>query len=87
MISHLELSVVLPEVECTAVINGTGGTTPDGAVPVSYTSKTGTLKILRTGGSLHWYHVHKCAGIVNNGDAATLSASYAISPRQVVASP
>jgi hypothetical protein len=87
-ISHLELSVVVPEVGCTAVINGTGGTAPDGAVPVSYTGKTGTLKILQSGGDLHWYHVARhCAGIVNSGDAATLAASYTISPRQAITSP
>jgi hypothetical protein len=84
----LELSVVVPEVGCTAVINGTGGTAPDGAVPVSYTGKTGTLKILQSGGDLHWYHVARhCAGIVNSGDAATLAASYTISPRQAITSP
>ena len=39
------------------------------------------------GGNLHWYHVHGCAGIIRNGDAATLSASYTISPQQVITSP
>ena len=69
------------------MIKGTSGTAPDGVAAVSYASKTGILKILNTGGNLHWYHVNHCAGIVNNGDAAALSASYAISPRQVITSP
>lgn len=85
-ISHLQFNVVA-NIECTAAVKATGGTTPDGVAPVSYASKTGTLKILTTGGDLHWYHVHNCAGIINNGDAATLSASYTISPRQVITSP
>ena len=50
------------------MINATSGTVPDGVVLVSYASKTGTLKILQSGGDLHWYHVsHDCAGIVRNG--------------------
>ena len=85
-ISHLQIGVVAVGM-CTAVINGTSGTAPDGVVPVSYASRTGTLKV-RQGGDLHWYHVaHACVGIVNSGDAATLSASYAVSPRQVITSP
>jgi hypothetical protein len=86
-ISHLQISVASSSIPCTAAIKGTSGTAPDGVMPVSYTSKTGILKVLPTGGDLHWYHVHNCAGIIRNGDAATLSASYTISPRQVITSP
>jgi hypothetical protein len=85
--SHLKIDVATTLAQCTAVINGTSGTAPDGVVPVSYASKTGTLKILKGAGDLHWYHVQDCAGIVRNGDAATLSASYTIFPRQVITSP
>jgi hypothetical protein len=84
-ISHLQIAAATSA--CTAVIKGTSSTAPDGVASVSYTSKTGTLKFLLTGGNLHWYHVHRCAGIINNGDAATISASYVISPRQVITSP
>ena len=86
-ISHLQISTAPSFIQCTAVVKGTSGTAPDGVMPVSYTSKTGVLKVLPTGGNLHWYHVHNCAGIIRNGDAATLTVSYAISPRQVIASP
>jgi hypothetical protein len=86
-ISHLQIAFALSSTQCTAVIKGTGSTVPDGVTSVSYTSKTGTLKFLSTGGNLHWYHAHKCAGIINNGDAATISASYAVSPLQVITSP
>ena len=86
-ISHLQISVAPSFIPCTAVIKGTSGTAPDGVMPVSYTSKTGILKVLPMGGNLHWYHVHSCAGIIRNGDAATLSASYTISPQQVITSP
>jgi len=86
-ISHLLIAFGSPDISCTAVLNGTSGTAPDGVAAVSYTSGTGILKILPTGGDLHWYRVHGCAGIINNGDAATLTASYTISPRQVITSP
>jgi len=86
-ISHLRIAAAPSSTPCTAVIKGTGGTVPDGVASVSYTSKTGILKVLPTGGNLHWYHARRCAGIINNGDAATISASYTISPRQVITSP
>jgi hypothetical protein len=86
-ISHLQIAAAISFSQCTAVIKGTGGTAPDGVTSFSYTGKTGILKILATDGHLHWYHVHKCAGIINNGDAATISASYTVSPRQVITSP
>jgi len=86
-ISHLQINAAPSFAQCTAVIKGTSGTAPDGVVAVSYTSKTGILKILRTDGNLHWYHVQSCAGIIRNGDTATLSTSYTVSPRQVITSP
>jgi len=86
-ISHLQIAAAPSFSSCTAVIKGTNGAVPDGVASVSYTSKTGILKVLPTGGNLHWYHVRRCAGIINNGDAATISASYTISPRQVITSP
>lgn len=75
------------EVGCSAVLNGTSGTAPDAVVAVSYSDKTGTLTILRAGGTLHWYHVSGCLGVVKDGDPATLSATYTLSPKQDITSP
>lgn len=86
-IGHLQIGVDGTGFGCTAVLNGTSGATPDGVVAVSYANKTGTLKILQAGGDLHWRHVHGCAGVVRDGDAATLSAGYAVSPGQAITSP
>jgi hypothetical protein len=86
-IGPLALGFSFREFSCRAVINGTSSATPDGVVAVSYSDKTGKLTILPAGGNLHWYHVHQCAGLVNNGDPATLSASYVISPAQTITSP
>ena len=72
---------------CSAVVNGTSGSAADGVVAVTYANKTGQLKILVHGGTLHWYHVKGCAGLVHNGDTATLSATFAVSPQQDITSP
>ena len=84
-ISHLELMLTGPG--CSAMVNGTSGTTADGVVAVSYANTTGTLTIHTAGGNLHWFHVSGCAGLLEDGDAATLSAAYAVSPKQEITSP
>ena len=84
-ISHLQLALAGPS--CTAAINGTSSTASNGVVAVTYANATAKLKILPAGGTLHWYHVHGCAGLVGNGDPAQLSATYAVSPPQTVTSP
>jgi hypothetical protein len=60
---------------------GTGAGKSNGVVGFSYTNATGKLKI-RTAPSLHIYNVVGCAGLISNGDAAQLTASYAVVPRQ-----
>jgi hypothetical protein len=84
-ISHVQLALLLPG--CSAAINGTSSTTSNGAVAVTHANATGKLKVLPAGGSLHWYHVNGCAGLVADGDPAALSATYAISPAQTITSP
>ena len=70
---------------CTAVIDGTGGS--DGVVKVSYTNRTGRLKLLTAGGNLHFGNVTGCAGLVNTGDPVTISAAYPVTPKQRITSP
>jgi hypothetical protein len=84
-ISHVQLALSGPA--CTAVVNGTSSTASNGVVAVSYANATGKLKVLPTGGNLHWYHVTGCAGLVANGDPAQLSATYTVSPAQTITSP
>jgi len=84
-ISHLELMFTGPS--CSAAANGTSGTTADGVVAASYANTTGKLTIHAAGGNLHWFHVSGCAGLLEDGDAATLSAAYALSPPQMITSP
>ena len=84
-ISHLELLLTGPG--CSAVVSGTSGSTAGGVLAVSYANTTGKLAILRGGGNLHWFHVSGCAGLLGDGDPATLSAAYAVSPKQEITSP
>jgi hypothetical protein len=83
-VSHLQVVVSGP---CNAIVNGTGGTEPDGVVTGTYTNSTARLTFLPTGGNLHFWHVHGCGSLLNSGDPAALSAAYAIGPRQVITSP
>jgi hypothetical protein len=84
-ISHLRLTLSAPR--CSAVINGTSGSTADGMVRITYANPAGKLKTVPAGGTLHWFHVSGCAGLVRNGDPATLSAAYTLSPPQTITSP
>jgi hypothetical protein len=83
-IGHIRLA--FSYFNCTAVVSGASATS-GGEVAVSYASKTGALKLLATGGTLHWYRVHKCAGLLASGDPASLTGSYVLTPKQVITSP
>jgi hypothetical protein len=85
MISGLQLA--LSYVSCSAVLNGSSGAASDGVVAVSYSSQADTLTILRAGGTLHWYHVSGCLGLIKDGDPVTLSATYTVTPKQAITSP
>ena len=72
---------------CSAVIDGTSGVASNGIVTFTYTNSTARLKVLTTGGNLHFYKVRSCAGVINNGDPATISATLTVSPKQAITSP
>jgi len=84
-LSHLQFA--FSGTACTAVIDGTSGAASDGTVKVRYTNSTGRLRTRTTGGNLHFYHVRGCAGLINTGDPATISAIYTMSPVQAITSP
>jgi hypothetical protein len=86
-ISHVHLKVTPQFPICKAVVDGTSGSADDGIVTFSYTNSTGNPKLLATGGDLHFYHTAHCDGLIQNGDPATLSATYAVSPKQTITSP
>jgi hypothetical protein len=72
---------------CSAVVNGTASSTANGVISAAYTDGTGSLKFLATGSNLHFWHVKNCAPLLNNGDPATFSGTYSVTPRQVITSP
>jgi hypothetical protein len=85
-ISHMQIKVSFVSV-CSAVIDGTGGTAVDGIVTFRYANGTGHLTVLAAGGNLHAYNVSGCAGLVNNGDPVTISATFTLNPKQKITSP
>jgi hypothetical protein len=72
---------------CSAVVDGTSPGADNGQVTDTYTNGTAKMNILTTGGNLHFYNVSGCLGLIRNGDAATFSASYTLSPAQTITSP
>jgi hypothetical protein len=84
-ISHMRIQVATNA--CTAVIDGTSGTAADGTVRFRYNDGTGRLTVLTTGGNLHAFSVSGCAGIFNNADPVTISATFTLSPKQTITSP
>ncbi len=72
---------------CSATIDGTSGTAHNGMVKITYTNATHKLKILPAGGNLHVYNVSGCLSLISNGDAGTITSSYAVSPPQKITSP
>jgi hypothetical protein len=83
-VSHIQIIV---SGVCSAVIDGTGATASDGRLRFTYTDGTGQLTVLATSGNLHFYDVSGCLGLFNDGDRATLGATYTVSPKQAITSP
>jgi hypothetical protein len=73
---------------CTFVIASTSATASDGQVRFTYTDSTGQLTVLGASGNLHIWNVSSgCLGLFNTGDRATLSVTFAVSPKQAITSP
>ena len=84
-ISHMQIQLEGPS--CTAVMAGTSATASDGHVKFQYSGSTGHLTTRTTGGNLHFYSVHGCAGLFNTGDRMTISANFTVSPKQAITRP
>ena len=61
---------------CSADVDGTGGGTNTGVIHFMFRHISGGLGAVATDGNLHFYSVSGCAGLVSNGDPASLSVSY-----------
>ena len=86
-LTGLHLSLAVPAIGCTAVADGTAANADNGSLAVTYTNKTAKLTTLKTGGKLRLYDIHGCLGLIKNGDTVTISATYAVSPKQKITSP
>jgi hypothetical protein len=88
-VSHIAITLSRVSPGCTAVVDGTSATADNGRVAFRYTDGTGQLRVLATGGNLHYYDVSpNClAPGFNDGAPATLSATFTVSPKQDITSP
>ena len=72
---------------CNLTADGTGATAGNGTVRFRYANATGRLQVRPARGNLHIYRVQGCGGVFHDGDTATLSGTYTITPVQTVTSP
>ena len=82
-ISHMQIRA--KGSACRFVIDGTRGGASDGRVKFTYSDPTHQVKT--SGGNLHIFTVHGCAGLVASGDPVSLTASFTLAPAQVITSP
>jgi hypothetical protein len=83
-ITGIGLTVSTPG--CSASITGPG-TATTGRVAFSYANATGKLTVQAAGGTLQIASVSGCLGLLNDGDPATISTTYTITPKQTITSP
>ena len=67
---------------CSATVQGTSAA--NGVVLFTWTLSTGKLTLLKTGGNLHYTNVTGCFGLISNGDPASLSGTYTVTPTQSI---
>jgi hypothetical protein len=79
-LTGLHLTIQVPFLGCSAVVDGTSARAHDGVLAATYSNKTHRLTALQTGGRLRVYDVRNCFGVISDGDSITLSASYAVRP-------
>jgi len=84
-ISHMQIQMA--GTQCTAVIDGTGAGARDGHVRFRYSDATGRLTVLTNRSGLHFFDVRGCFGLIHDGDPATISATFVVSPEQAITSP
>jgi hypothetical protein len=83
-ITGIDLTLSGPS--CSADVDGTSADSHTGKVNTTYTNSTGKLKVLTTGGNLHFYDVIGCGftGGINNGDTFTFNPTYTVTPKQTI---
>jgi hypothetical protein len=86
-VTGLHLTMSVPDIGCSAAVDGTGAAKDNGLVKVTYSNKTGKMSTLKTGGDLHLYDVKSCLGLVKDGDTMAINAAYTVSPAQKITSP
>jgi hypothetical protein len=82
------IHLTLTHAPCSAVVDGTSATADNGTVKIKYSNSSQTLKVLSAGGNLHIYSVSTgCGSLFVSGDTVGYTATYAITPHQIIKSP
>jgi hypothetical protein len=81
------IDLVATATGCSATLDGTAAGAHNGKVKVTYTTSTGKLAILTSGGNLHDWAVSGCLGLENNGDPQQASGTTTVAPKQTITSP
>jgi hypothetical protein len=74
-------------IPCIATLDGTGASKDNGTISATYENATHLLSWSKTGGTLHFYKVQGCSGLIRSGDAAALTGTLSVSPPQSITSP
>jgi hypothetical protein len=74
-------------IPCIAVLDGTGASKDNGTISATYKNGTHLLSWSKTGGTLHFYKVQGCSGLIRSGDPAALAGTLSVSPPQSITSP
>jgi hypothetical protein len=72
---------------CSATISGTSAAGAGGTVGFAWTLSTSELKLVPAGSNLHFYDVSGCIGLLSDGDTATYTATFKMSPSQQITDP
>ena len=78
------VSLIVSAPGCSAMV---GNPAALSSVRFSYANGTHKLKLQPSGGNLTFFAVGGCSGKLNNGDPATVSATYTLTPPQILTSP
>lgn len=72
---------------CIAILDGTGASKDNGTISATYKNGTHLLSWSKTGGTLHFYKVDGCSGLIRSGDPAALAGTLSVNPPQSITSP
>jgi hypothetical protein len=84
ILTGIHITLAVPAIGCSAVVDGTGKAADNGKIQVTYTNKTGKLAAVAAGAKLRLFSVTNCMGVISNGDAIAIVGTYTLTPKQKI---